>query len=80
MIKIPISREELEKKRDLLYRHKGIEIKGDDAEVDHDGIIVKFSYDGEYVTADILKVPLKYRMFRWKIEKEITDWFRGEDV
>ena len=74
-ISIPIKREDLEAKRKLLLSSQGVDIQGDKSEIDHDGIKIGFEYVNEVLNVDILKVPFKYKMFKWKIEKEIRDWF-----
>ena len=79
-ISIPITRDKLEEKRNLLYASKGIKIEGDAATINHDGIQVAFIYDGETLSADLVKVPFKYKMFKGKIKQEITDWFTKESA
>lgn len=75
-LSIPISRDDLEKARVRLKEEKGIDLLGDEAEVEQDGVKVALVYDGANLDISLVKVPFKYKMFKGKIKDEIQEWFK----
>lgn len=72
MIQIPISLEQLEQKKIELEK-EDIHISEDSGEVSKQGVKVRYSYDGQTLTINVISKP--FLVSTGYVEEKIKSWF-----